>query len=532
MNPVEISKIMGFNLNFLKAQQDLWKRIYVDSNSDDKPVIEPLKGDKRFLDEGWVNYSYFNFNKQNYLLAEKLSQQIIDETDMDDETRKKVNFCTGQIMDALSPSNFLFTNPEALKLAFETKGKSLLKGIKNLVKDLEKGEVTQTNKSAFTVGENLGLTPGTVIYQNELIQVIQYAPTAKKNFEIPLVIVPPCINKYYILDLQHKNSLVKFLVESEVTVFMISWRNPKSGMSHITFDDYIEKGVLKAIEVAKNISQSKKVNTFGYCLGGTFLSVACSILSANQKENPIASATFMATMVDFSDVGPMGDIINETLVEKIERGELFTNGILSGHNMETAFNLIKANDLIWSYYINNYLKGAEPTAFDVIYWTNDNTNLPGDMYTYYMRNIVLENKLRIKNALTICHTDIDMGNIHFPVFVVSFKGDTISPAKTAFKTTELVKGPVEFILGESGHVMGAINSPSVNKYGYYLNGKLGKGLDEWQKTATHFNGSWWTPWLERIIKLSGKQIPVSLKVGNEQYKPIEPAPGKFVKEKC
>jgi len=532
INPAEVNKIIGFSSNFIKAQQDVWKKIYLGFNSDCKTVVEPLKGDKRFLEEEWDNNPYFNFIKQNYLLTEKLSQQIIDETDMDGEMRKKVNFCTGQIMDAFSPSNFLFTNPEALKLAIETKGKSLLHGLKNLIKDLEKGAITQTDESAFTVGENLGITPGTIIYQNELIQLIQYTPATKKTFEIPLVIVPPCINKFYILDLQPKNSLVKFLVESKVTVFIISWRNPKSGMSHITFDDYVEKGVLKAIEVAKNISQSKKVNTLGYCLGGTLLSIACSILSENPKENPVSSATFLATMVDFSDVGSMGDIINEELVEKIERGELFTDGILSGHNMEAAFNLIKANDLIWSYYINNYLKGFKPTAFDVMYWTNDNTNLPGNMYTYYMRNIVLENKLKIKNALTICNVNIDIRKIDFPVFVVSLKEDTISPAKTAFKTTELVQGTVEFILGESGHVMGAINSPSKNKYGHYLNGKLGVGFDEWQKTAKHFEGSWWTPWLQRVIKLSGQEIPAALKAGNENYKPIEPAPGKFVKEKC
>jgi polyhydroxyalkanoate synthase len=528
-NPAEINKIIGFNLDFLKAQQNAWKNIFFHSNENNSHVIEPQKGDKRFLNEEWNNNSYFNFIKQNYLLAEKLSQQIIDETEMDDKTRKKVNFCNGQIMDAFSPSNFLFTNPEVLKLAIETKGKSLLNGFKNFIRDLEKGEVTQTDKSAFEVGKNLGITPGTVIYQNELIQLIQYIPATKKVYEIPLVIIPPCINKYYILDLQPESSLVKFLIENGITVFMISWRNPKSDMGHVTFDDYVEKGVIEAIKVAKNISQSQKVNTLGYCLGGTLLSVACAILSSNQKENIVNSATFLATMIDFKDVGPIGDIINEELIEKIERRELFTEGILSGHNMEEAFNLIKANDLIWSYYINNYLKGAKPTAFDVMYWTNDNTNLPGDMYTYYMRNIVFENKL--KNKLTICNTKIDIGKIKFPVFVVSLKEDNISPAKTAFATTELVGGSVEFILGESGHVMGAINSPSKNKYGHFIDGKLGVGFNEWQKTAKHIEGSWWITWLEKIDKLSGKEIAASIKPGNEKYKIIEPAPGEFVKEK-
>jgi polyhydroxyalkanoate synthase len=532
MNPAELSKIAGFNLDFIKATQDTWKKIYFESDTTGTALIEPIKEDKRFVAPEWNSNPYFNFIKHSYLLAEKLSKQIIDETDMNAAMRKKINFCSGQIMDALSPSNFLFTNPEALKLAAETKGKSLSDGIKNLVRDLEKGQVTQTDETAFTVGENLGLTKGTVIFQNELIQLIQYTPVTKNVFEVPLVIVPPCINKYYILDLQPENSFVKFLVESGLTVFIISWRNPKAGMSHLSFDDYVKKGVLQAIEVAKNISKSKKVNTLGYCVGGTLLSVACSILSANQKENPVNSVSLLATMVDFSDVGPMGDMINEELIEKIERGELFTDGILSGHNMEAAFNLIRANDLIWNYYIRNYLKGEKPSAFDVMYWSNDNTNLPGDMYRYYMRNIVFENQLKNKNALTICHTQIDMELIKFPVFVIGLKDDTISPAKTTFKTTELVRGPVEFILGESGHVMGAINSPAKNKYGHYLSGKLNVGFDEWRKTAKHIEGSWWTSWLERITKLSGKEIPAVLKAGNETYKAIESAPGKYVKEKC
>jgi polyhydroxyalkanoate synthase len=435
-------------------------------------------------------------------------------------------------MSLFSPSNFLFTNPEVLKLAIDTKGKSLWDGFNYLVSDLEKGKITQTDNSAFEVGKNLGITPGTVVYENELIQLIQYTPTTKKVFETSLLIIPPWINKYYVLDLQPKNSFVKFLVESGITVFMISWCNPTDEMGKVTFDDYVTKGALSAIETANKISGSKKINTLGYCLGGTLLSVASSILATNKKENPINSATFLASMIDFSDIGPMGDIIDKALISKLERGELMHNGILNGADMETAFNLIRPNDLIWNYVVRSYLKGIKPTAFDVMYWTNDNTNLPAAMYVYYMRYMIFENKLSRKNALTINNTRIDIGKINVPVFVIGLRDDSISPAVTAFTTTDLVSGEVEFILGNSGHVMGAINPPSKKKYGYSLGGTLGKGFEEWKKTSRQFDGSWWTVWIERLAKLSGKEIAAPIKAGNETFKAIEPAPGRFVKEKC
>jgi polyhydroxyalkanoate synthase len=531
VNPSEYYKIYNFNLDFLQAQQDVWRSVFVDAYKG-VPIIEPEKGDKRFLDTEWNSKPYYNFLKQNYLLLSKLFRQIIDEIEVDDKIKKKLDFYTEQYIDAFSPSNFLLTNPEALRIAIETKGKSILDGLNNLVNDLENGKISQSDESAFEVSKNLAITPGAVIFENELIQLIQYTPVTKNVFERPLVIIPPWINKYYILDLQQKNSFVKFLLEQGITVFMVSWRNPQSGMGYLTLDDYVDKGALKAIEIAQSISNSKQVNMLGYCLGGTLLSITCSILSSRQKENPIHSATFLASMVDFSDIGPMGDVIDHALIRKLERGELLHKDILDGRDMETAFNLIRANDLIWNYVVNNYLKGIKPSAFDVIYWTNDNTNLPADMYIYYMREMILENRLSRKNALRICNTPIDIGNINFPVIVIGLKEDVISPAKTAFTTTELVSGPVEFILGGSGHVMGVVNPPSKNKYGYYLNGMLGKGFDEWKNTATFHEGSWWTPWIERLTKLSGKKLAAPSKFGDTKYNVIEPAPGRYVKEKC
>ena len=532
ISPSEMFKIYNSNLDFLKAQQDVFKQIFIDAKDErSQPLIEPQKGDKRFIDAEWNKNPFFNFIKQNYLLAERLSEHIVDDIEMDEKNRKKLEFYVGHYMDAFSPTNFLFTNPEAMRLAMETKGKSLWDGLHNLINDLEKGKISQTDESAFEVGGNLAITPGTVVYEDELMQLIQYAPVTKKVFETPLVLIPSWINKYYVLDLEPRKSFVKFMVAQGITVFMVSWRNPQAGMGYLSFDDYVGEGAVKAIKIAQNISGAEKVNTLGYCLGGTLLSVAASILATNPQENPINSVTFLASMVDFSDIGPMGDVINEALIQKIERGELLHDGVLDGADMESGFNLMQANNLIWNFVINNYLEGKKPSAFDILYWTNDNTNLPADMYKYYMRNMIFENKLSRKNALSICNTPIDIGKIDVPVFIIGFKRDIISPAKTVFATSELVKGPVEFIYGGSGHVAGAINPPSKNKYGYYLNGKLGNGFEEWKKTAKYFEGSWWTPWSERLIKLSGKEVTAPLKAGNQKYKAIEPAPGRYVKEK-
>jgi polyhydroxyalkanoate synthase len=534
VSPKEMLKMYNLTQDFLIAQQEIWKSISACNSFGENTsgTLNLQKSDRRFSDPEWVANPYFNFIKQNYLLAEKYTAQIINEIELDDKIRRKVAFYIEQYMAALSPSNFLLTNPGAMRLAIETNGESLRNGINNLVADLEKGKISQTDETAFEVGKNIAVTVGSVVYENELIQLIQYSPLTKNVYEIPLLIIPPWINKYYILDLQSKNSFVKFLVEQGITVFIISWRNPKPGMGDLKFDDYVKNGVLKALAVIQDICSIKKVNTLGYCLGGTLLSIACSILSLDKKENPIHSATFLATMIDFSDIGPMGDVIDGALIRKLERGELLKGGILNGRDMETAFNLIRANDLIWIYVINSYLKGLKPSVFDVIYWTNDNTNLPGNMYLFYMKRMILENKLSHKNALRICDTSIDIGKIDVPVFVISFKEDTISPAITGFTTTELVSGPVEFIMGESGHVMGVVNTPYKKKYGYYLNGRLGSGFEKWKETASYHEGSWWIPFVERLVKLSGIEINAPANQGSNKYKIIEAAPGRYVKEKC
>lgn len=531
INPYDTRKVQNDYLDFLMSRQKLFETIFIGAGTEHQQGTLATESDKRFSSGEWNKYPYNHFLWRNYKLTEQFVTKVLDEVEMSDERRKKLKFYTRHYLYLASPANFLYTNPEALELAFKTNGESLWKGFNNFLGDLEKGKITQTDNSAFEVGKNIAITPGAVIYENELIQLIQYAPTTEKVYEIPVLIIPPWINKFYILDLQPENSFVKFLTEQGITVFIISWRNPMPGMGNIAFDDYVEQGVLSSIEAVQEITKVQKINTLGYCLGGTLLAVAASILKARKKE-VINSITFLAAMIDFTDIGPMGDVIDSALVKKLERGELLKDGVMHGYDMEKAFNLIRANDLVWSYVVNNYLKGLSPKALDVMYWTNDNTNLPSKMYLFYMKHIIFKNKLSQKNALRICGNLVDVSEMDMPVYVIAFKEDHISPPATAFTTTELVSGPVEFILGESGHVMGTINPPSKKKYGHFMDGKLRYGYGEWQKTAHHSEVSWWLTWSKKLGQQSGNKTPAPKQPGNKKYPVIEPAPGRYVKEKC
>lgn len=532
IDPTEIVKLQNNYLQFLDKQQQLFAETI--NRNDGKlstPVIKPHEGDRRFKAPEWNDEPLFDYIKQSYLLVSELMRNVIDDCEIDEKEKKKLLFFTNQHIDAFSPSNFVATNPEVLKKAKETNGESLKEGFLNLLTDIEKGRITQTDETAFEVGKNLAITLGAVVYQNDLIQLIQYSPAGETVYEVPLLLIPPWINKYYILDLQPENSFARYAVERGNTVFMISWKNPTKKLKNFTFDDYVEKGVLVTIEVIKNITGSEKVNTLGFCLGGTLLGVVLSIM-ATRRDESVQSATFLASMLDFTDVGPMGDVIDQAMVKKLERGELQLEGVMHGHAMGKAFNLIRPNDLIWNYVVDNYLKGNKPTAFDVLFWTNDNTNLPANMYIYYMRHMILGNKLSRKNALRICNTPISLGKIKVPSLVIAMREDHISPPQTVFTTTELLSGPVEFILGDSGHVMGVANPPSRKKYGYSKSENFGHGFEAWKEEAKHFNGSWWKPWSDWLTTQSGEKIKATTQLGNKKYKIIENAPGTFVKEKC
>jgi polyhydroxyalkanoate synthase len=542
-NPEVIAKGQSTFFNFLQNQVELSKRLFekqADPTIEHVPVISPAAGDKRFKAAEWNEAPYyFDYVKQNYLLISQMMLEIVDSLDLEKKSKSKLNFQTQQYLDALSPANFFATNPEAIKLANETNGQSLMKGFENLLGDLAKGSITQSDESTFEIGRDLANTKGSVVYENELIQLIQYDPLTEKVSEIPLLILPPWINKFYILDLHADRSLVEYCVKQGQTVFMISWKNPTADMGYLAFEDYVVKGALKAIEVSKAISGAKKIDTLGYCLGGTLLGITLSIIASEQptfleaerEKDSINSATFLAAMLDFSDVGTMGAIIDEELVSNLEN-ELKDGGVMKGEDMAKAFNAIRANELVWHYVANNYLMGKTPPPFSVLYWSCDNTNLPARMYTYYMRKMIFENKLRIKNALRICNVPIDLGRIKVPTFVIGTIDDHISPCRTAFTTTELLSGEMEFVLGDSGHIMGAINAPSKkHKYNFKYGGILGQGYEHWQKTSKQGEGSWWPNWSAWIAKKSVKSVPAPKHTGNKNYPNIEPAPGRYVKEK-
>src|SRR3990172_1242128 len=515
------SNIQNSYFDFYKKQMELWQEISQHTKEGGNPLPN---GDKRFKAPEWNESPYyFYFIKQTYLMASEMINNIIEQADIDEKTKKKLKFYTQIFVDALSPANFFATNPEAIKLAQQTNGESLKKGFNNLLKDIKLGKISQTDFSAFEVGKNLATTPGNVIFENKLIQLIQYKPIGKKVCEVPLLIIPPWINRYYILDLEPHNSFVHFAVEQGFTVFMISWRVPKGDMGKLTFDDYAENGMLEAVTAIEEITGQKKVNVLGYCIGGTLLGSVAAVLAEKMKNN-LNTATFLATMLDFSDFGVLSAVVDLPLIQKMEK-EIGKDGMLQGKDMANAFNMIRSKDLIWSYVVNNYLKGNDPAPYSILHWTNDNTNLPGNMYTYYLRHFILENKLRKRNPLKVCNTPVDLGKIKAPCYVLGTAEDHISPCQTAFSTTRLVGGEVEFVIGESGHVAGVVNPPvKENKYGYFSNGKLGKDLAHFKETAQYHKESWWIHWAKWLKQHSGKQINAPAKPGSKKNKVIEPAP--------
>jgi polyhydroxyalkanoate synthase len=534
-NPAHILQLNKTYFNFLEELQKTYLRSLTgdDSQEEDNTQETKTKKDKRFSGEQWNKYPFFTFLYKSHLLKEKYLNDIVETSQLPNKIKNKFYFYSKFLLDATAPSNYFFTNPEAIKIAIETGGNSILKGWNNLIHDISNLDITQTDESAFKVGENIAFTKGKVIFRNNLIELIHYSPTKNKINKIPLLIIPPWINKYYILDLQSHNSFVKFLTEQGIDTYIISWKNPDHDLSKITFDDYVEKGCIKALEQVSLFTNEKNVNTLGYCLGGTLLSVTAAILVKRKYDFRINSISLLAAMVDFTDIGPMRHVIDKALVKKIERGELLINqGIMHGKYMEAGFNLIRANDLIWYYVVNNYLEGKKPKPFDVLFWTNDNTNLPAGMFIFYMNKMIIENKLSEKNALSICNEKIDISLIAVPVCAVGFCEDHISPAKTVFETMNLLRGEKKFILGMSGHVMGVVNPPGKTKYGYYINQINEGNFEKWKDTSTKVNDSWWNEWLKFIKSYSGEEVDSQTNFSEIKNNTLGDAPGIYVHEKC
>ncbi|MDB5904925.1 MAG: class poly(R)-hydroxyalkanoic acid synthase [Betaproteobacteria bacterium] len=515
---------------YYQKQLELWSAATTQSPEAPPPkMVEAEPGDRRFRGAEWQQ-PYFNLLAQQYLLASRWLGELVDAAELDPPAKKKLSFYARQYIDALSPANFAWSNPEALKLAAETKGESLTRGLRNLALDIDRGLVSMTDETAFEVGGNLAVTPGAVVYENEFMQLIQYRPSTDSVYERPLVIVPPSINKYYILDLQPDNSFVRYCVGEGHTVFVVSWRNMPESMGKATWEDYLTQGVMPALDVAHEISGADKVNALGFCVGGTLLGSALAVRRAHGDEH-VASLTLLATMLDFRDTGELSVFVDQPYVEKRER-DFADGGVLPGRELALTFASLRANDLIWQYVVNNYLKGKTPDPFDLLYWNSDSTNLPGAMYAYYIRNMYLENNLARPGKLRMCDVPVDLRKIDMPAYVLATREDHIVPWQTAYASARHLRGKVSFVLAASGHIAGVINPAARNRRNYWLGGKLTKDPERWLTGARSAPGSWWTHWSAWLAKHAGERVPAHQALGNDRYREIEPAPGRYVKEKA
>jgi polyhydroxyalkanoate synthase len=493
------------------------------------PVAVPERGDRRFSSQEWTSNPYFDYIRQTYLLNSRFLSDCVEALELEPVAKERMRFATKQFIDAMSPANFAATNPEALKRALETNGESLTRGIRNLAQDMSKGRISMTDESVFEVGHNVAVTPGSVVFQNDLIQLIQYAPLTAEVYTRPLLMVPPCINKYYVLDLQPENSLVRYAVEQGHTVFMVSWRNITEEYGHLTWDEYLQRGVMDAVQVALDISKSPDLNILGFCVGGTLVGAALAIMAARGDER-VASLTFLSSMLDFSDTGEIGLFVDKASVAARE-ASIGSGGLMPGRDLALLFSSLRANDLIWPYVVNNYLKGETPPAFDLLFWNADATNLPGPMYCYYLRNTYLENNLRVPGKTTMLGQAVDLGRIKVPAYVLATREDHIVPWRTAYESVNLLGGAKRFVLGASGHIAGVINPASKNRRSYWVNESLSPQAESWLAAAREQPGSWWSDWSAWLAGYGGPMRQAKQQPGSAAHPPIEPAPGHYVKQR-
>jgi polyhydroxyalkanoate synthase len=512
---------------YFDRQTRLWSGMVSGSR---EQIAAPRPGDRRFAAAEWLDNPYFNYLRQSYLLACGYLEDLVESCELEPAAKERLRFAARQWIDAVSPANFAATNPAALRQALATQGESLTRGLANLLGDVQKKRISQSDEARFEVGRNLGVTPGEVVFENELIQLIQYRASSAKVAARPLVMVPPCINKFYILDLQKENSFVAHAVDEGHTVFMVSWRNVGPEQGHLTWDDYLEKGVFTALRVAKEIAGSEQVNALGFCVGGTLLGAGLAVLG-EKKQNLVASVTFLATMLDFSDTGQIGLFVDEASVAAREAA-IGRGGIFPGSDLAFVFSSLRANDLIWPYVVNNYLLGEAPAAFDLLYWNADSTNLPGPMYCWYLRNAYLANRLRQPGAATNCGVPVDLGKVKLPLFVLATREDHIVPWRSAYRTVGLLGGMDKtFVLGASGHIAGVVNPAKKNKRSYWMGGPYPRDPEEWFSHSKEKPGSWWPVWTEWLSRHRGGEREAPLATGSVKYPPLEPAPGRYVKHR-
>lgn len=524
----------GEHLKKLQTEfMEQWQQIAADARDGKLPAI----ADRRFSAPAWQNSPQHLMMAHLYLLSSRAMQKMVDEAAVPESVRERLRFSVEQWNDAMSPANYFLTNPDVLKTFTDTGGQSLRKGFLNLLGDLRKGQISQTDDATFEVGRNLATTPGSVVFENPWFQLLQYAPQTPTVYRRPLLMVPPCINKYYILDLQSGNSLVEYAVSQGFTVFMVSWRNPTAsdtdGIQASNWDDYIEKGVLTAIDAVQQISGQSQINTLGFCVGGTMLSSALAVARA-RGDNPVASTTLLTTLLDFEDTGILDVFVDEGHVAYREQ-LLGRGGLMTAKELATTFSFLRPNELVWNYVVSNYLKGNAPPAFDLLYWNSDGTNLPGPFFTWYFRNMYLENKLCRPGALKVCAEQVDLADLDMPAYVYGSKEDHIVPWKASFASAQLLSGDVRYVLGASGHIAGVINPPAKNKRNYWSNASTEVQQTEaqsWLDDAQSVPGSWWPDWAAWLAGHSGRKVKARAAQGNKDYPPLAPAPGHYVKIKA
>ena len=497
------------------------------------PVIAPASGDRRFRDAQWHDNEIFDFIKQSYLLAaNSLQGMVANLNGIPDGERRRVEFYTRQFADAFAPTNFPLTNPEVMRATLASNGENLVKGLGNLIADIERGRgelAIRQSADGFVIGENIATAPGKVVFRNRLIELLQFSPTTAEVYERPLLIFPPWINKFYILDLRPENSFIRWLVDQGYTVFVVSWANPDSELAQMGFEDYMRDGVFAALEAVKDATGVEDPNCVGYCIGGTLLAATLAYMAVKQ-DHRVHSATFWAAQTDFSEAGDLSVFVDEAQLEALEEQMKETGGVLNGAKMAGTFNMLRANDLIWSFVINNYMLGKAPMPFDLLYWNSDTTRMPEKLHLSYLRQCYKDNALAM-GKMVLDGIKLDLSKVKVPVYLQSAREDHIAPANSVFKATKLFGGPVRFIVAGSGHIAGVINPPSAKKYQYWTNSKKTETLEGWRKGASEHAGSWWPDWDKWLAKLSGDKIPAR-HPGDGKLKVLGDAPGDYVKVKA
>jgi polyhydroxyalkanoate synthase len=519
------ARLAAFSTNLMMDYMQLWQSSWLRMMGvQSAPVAVPAKGDNRFKDADWSTNFLFDYIKQSYLItARHIQHSVAGVEGLPPESEKKVAFFTRQYVDALAPSNFALTNPQVMRETLASGGQNLLKGLHNLLADIERGGISMTDEKAFQLGRNVATTPGKVVFQTELMQLIQFLPTTQEVYKTPLVIIPPWINKYYILDLRPSNSFIKWALDQGHTVFVLSWVNPDARLAQMGFEDYMKQGPLAALEAVEKATGEKQVNFIGYCLGGTLLGATLGFLEKKNQIGRVRSATFFVSLLDFSAPGELGVFIDEAQVQNLER-KMNERGYLEGSEMASTFNLLRANDLVWSFVINNYLMGKDPFPFDLLYWNSDSTRMPARMHSFYLRNMYMKNLLGVPGGITLEGVPIDLSQVKVPAYFISTAEDHIAPWKTTYKGSHYLGGDVRFVLGGSGHIAGIVNPPAAKKYQYWTNDARPESADDWFKTATPHPGSWWEDWQAWMdVQNGGEKV-----AARTPQNPLEDAPGSYV----